>query len=100
MLRSVPPGRVSKHGHEHRACCRSFETRSGVYPEVFEGAAPHDAVVRVDLKRKDPKRRRYLTVGQGRDGRRESQTLTLSIYFFIVSKRSGVGTDRTALCTT
>jgi hypothetical protein len=31
---------VSKHGHEHRVCCRSFETRSGVYPEVFEGAAP------------------------------------------------------------
>ena len=32
--------RVSKGGHEHRVCCRSFETRSGVYPEVFEGAAP------------------------------------------------------------
>ena len=45
--------RVSKHGHEHRACCRSFETRSGVYPEVFEGAAPQDEVVRVDLKRKE-----------------------------------------------
>ena len=32
--------RVSKHRHEHHACCRSFETRSGVYPEVIEGAAP------------------------------------------------------------
>ncbi len=48
--------RVSKHGHEHRACCRSFETRSGVYPEVFEGAAPQDEGVRVDLKRKDSRR--------------------------------------------
>ena len=37
--------RVSKHGHEHRACCRSFETRPA--------AAPQDEVVWVDLKRKD-----------------------------------------------
>ena len=88
--------RVSKHGHDHHACCRSFETRSGVYPEVIEGAAPQDEAVRVDLKRKDPKRRLYLTVGQARDGKRESQTLTLSMYFFIISRRSGVGTDRTA----
>ena len=42
--------RVSKHGHEHLVCCRSFETRSGVYPEVFEGAAPQDEGVQVGLK--------------------------------------------------
>jgi hypothetical protein len=45
--------RVSKDGHEHRARCPSFETRPGVYPEVLEGAAPQDEVVRIDLKRKD-----------------------------------------------
>ena len=39
-------------------------------------------------------------VGQGEAGERKSQTLTLSIYFFIVSERSGGGTDRTARCTT
>ena len=59
-----------------------------------------DEVVRVDFKRKDPKRRLYLTVGQARDGKRESQTLTLSMYFFSVSRRSVVGTERTARCTT
>jgi hypothetical protein len=37
--------RVSKHGHEHRARCPSFETRPA--------AAPQDEVVRIDLKRKD-----------------------------------------------
>ncbi len=92
MLRSAPKERVSKHGHAHHACCRSFETRPA--------AAPQDEVVRVDFKRKDPKRRLYLTVGQARDGKRESQTLTLSMYFFSVSRRSGVGTERTARCTT
>jgi len=39
--------RVSKHGHEHRACCPSFETRPA--------AAAQDEVVRVELKRKDSK---------------------------------------------
>ena len=36
-LRSGPQGRVSKDGTPHLACCPSFETRRGVYPEALEG---------------------------------------------------------------
>ena len=40
--------RVSKHGHEHHVCCRSFETRPS--------AAPEDEGVRFDLKWKESRR--------------------------------------------
>ena len=48
MLTSAPITRVSKNGHKHLVCYRSFETRPA--------AAPQDEVVRVDLTRKDSRR--------------------------------------------
>ena len=41
-LRSIAQRCVSKGGNAHLACCPSFETRRGVYPEVLEGRSGRD----------------------------------------------------------
>ena len=38
MLRSAPQERVSKHGHEHRLCCPSFETHAWGVPSGWSCA--------------------------------------------------------------